>query len=117
MFDLGIWILAVMAVGLLLQIFLTFDQLIRRQYSNHRDAWEQDRRPNGFFWKAPGRFFSLGASFAQHRASLRLVFRTPEWIRSDAEAAALQRRFRWLVLAWNLGIVLAVPLVFLMAQR
>lgn len=33
--------------------FVVFDQLVRYEYENFREAWEANGRPFGFFWKPP----------------------------------------------------------------
>jgi len=103
-------ILLISLVGVLVAAFYYLDQLIRREYSCHRQAWEQDGRPNGFLFRPPElRFFSSGMAF--QRCSLAWPFYTPGWVRADATARRLHRRMRVCVLVWNVGLIAFIFLI------
>jgi hypothetical protein len=102
-------------VGVLLASFYFLDRLIRYEYSFHRDAWEQDRRPNGFLFRAPERTL-FGSAFAFQRCAFAWLFYTPLWIRTDSNARILLSRLRWCTLIWNLGII-AILVTFLISTR
>jgi hypothetical protein len=102
----------------LIAVFLTFDQLVRLEYSSYRTNWEKDGGPAGFFWTSPEhRTFRgrLTRSLTRSRVSLTWLFTTPEWIQVDEQARRLVRRLRILVLIWNVGIisvVIVTPLLY-----
>jgi len=101
-------------VFVLVSSFFTFDKLVRLQYEAHRSYWERDGGPRGFFWWAPGtrKWFriNLRSEWAFQRTNLRWFFSTPNWMRKDPQAVRLVRRFRLLVLIWNLGILLLLTI-------
>jgi hypothetical protein len=37
------------------------------------------------------------------------LFRTPQWTRGDDQATHLLRTLRWFVLAWNLAMLIFIP--------
>lgn len=87
--------------------FLTYDKLLRLQYEEHREAWEQDGRPSGAFWR-PKEPRGLRSWLAFQRTYFKWTWKTPEWARDDAKALRLLRRWRiiqlgglatWLVFA------------------
>ncbi|MBV9009385.1 MAG: hypothetical protein JO354_09515 [Verrucomicrobia bacterium] len=91
-------------VAVLLASFYFLDRLIRHEYAFHRDQWERDGRPNGFFFRPPElRWFRSG--FAFQRCALGWPLYTPEWVREDPTARTLHRRMRVCVLIWNLGFI------------
>jgi len=99
-------------VLLLLACFMAFDRLVRLEYASHRSAWESDGSPRGFFW-SPVEATTLRGYVARQRLSLVWLFSTPQWVRQDPGASRLLRRLRGLVLAWNLGIIAAVAVMWL----
>ena len=102
--------LLVLALTLLLPSFLAFDRLVRLEHDSHLDAWEEDGRPNGMFWRAPGSYWSqLRSGFASNRCMFVWLFRTPQWTRGDDQATHLLRTLRWFVLAWNLAMLIFIP--------
>jgi hypothetical protein len=104
--------LVLLLLPVLLGAFVTFDQLIRREYAAHRADWERDGRPHGFFWRPPVTdrpdwLARAGWSLAQWRV-MGWLFRTPLWAATDSRAVRLLRRLRILVLVWNVGIGVGV---------
>jgi hypothetical protein len=92
-------------IAVLVRAFMLFDELIRAEYEHHRSAWEADRRPSGFFWRAPQRVF-LVSQLARQRLAYSLLFRTPPWIAGSPALVALLRRFRIAVLVWNIAALI-----------
>lgn len=94
--------------------FITFDKLVRLEYSSHRTDWEEDGKPHGFFWvpteskSAAGWLVNVGSSAASWRTSFAWLFFTPEWVRGDEKALRLIFWLRILVFTWNLGTIGAV---------
>jgi hypothetical protein len=97
-----IWfLLAVIALGTAIPLSLSaMDSLIRREYDLHRSDWEQDGRPIGSFF-LPSEARPFRSRFAFHFCTLVWLFSTPQWIRSDATAAAFLRKLRWSTLMGN----------------
>ena len=91
---------------LLFYAFFLFDRLVQAEYQEHREAWEADGRPAGFFWRPPGSGFLAGGP-ARTRLALALLFRTPGWIAESPALTAQLRRHRGLVLVWNVSILIA----------
>jgi hypothetical protein len=106
-------------VPILLGAFLTFDQLVRRQYVRHRAAWERDGAPRGLLWHPQpkedpeGRMPLGGSSAPGPWLLLNWVCRTPTWIASDPVAVRLVRRLRALVVIGNVGAAGAFASQFL----
>ena len=97
-------LLLIALFGVLVATFYYLDQLIRREYSFHRQAWERDGRPNGFVFRPPEvRFFSSCIAFQW--CSVAWSFYTPEWVRADPIARTLHRRMRVCGFISNAGFV------------
>jgi len=104
----------VLLVPVLFYAFFLFDRLVQAEYQEHREAWEADGRPAGFFWRPPeSRFLACGP--ARTRLALALLFRTPGWIAASPALTTQLRWHRWLVLVWNVGILVAF--VFFLRSR
>jgi hypothetical protein len=84
--------------------FLLFDRLIRAEYEQHRQIWEADGRPAGYFWR-PAECTLIASRFAKSRLSLVWLFQTPAWIANSPVLRALLRQHRLAVLIWNVGIL------------
>jgi hypothetical protein len=69
---------------------ILFDRLVKWEYEHHREQWERDGRPVGYFWKADECGFWSGDN-AKKRVEFLWIFRTPRWI---SESPVCQR---WLV--------------------
>ena len=107
--------------------FITFDQLIRLEYNSYRSQWEKDGKPRGFFW-FPREFWKsqnigwfnkwksqYASNWTMQRSHFIWLFSTPKWMKQDELAQKLVKRFRVLVLLWNLGFFSS--LIFLMVLR
>jgi hypothetical protein len=104
-------VLLVMLIAVLFGAFYFLDRLIRYEYQFHREAWERDGRPVGFFFRPPETSW-LHSSFAFQRCEFAWLFRTPQWTRADSAARTLLSRLRWCVLVWNIGIIIYFLLSF-----
>ena len=93
-------ILLLIGAVALVYSFVTFDRLVRAQYERHREAWIEDGRPRGFFWRAP-ECTSFASSVALHRLTLTLLFSTPAWVADSTAYRTLLKRLRVSVLLWN----------------
>jgi len=82
-----------------------FDRIVRREYSHHREIWEADGKPCGYFWlpdDAPLRFNPAGG-----RLGCKWLFqRPPLWTRNDDVAAGLLRSYRIVGRSAIVGFVL-----------
>jgi hypothetical protein len=102
----------------LIAAFVTFDKLVRLEYSSYKQEWEGDGKPHGFFWiptesKSMGFMVSFGSSIAFQRRAFSWLFVTPAWMKESDRALRLVFWLRVFVLAWNVGIVISVlTLVF-----
>ena len=103
--------LLVTLLAVLLASFYFLERLIRYEYAAHRDAWEHDGRPNGFFFRPPDTTW-LRSGMAFQRCALGWPFYTPSWVRGDPAARTLHRRMRWCLLIWNVGIITFFVFVF-----
>jgi hypothetical protein len=93
-------------VPLLIWAFNTFDNLIKLQYEKFHQQWIKDGQPSGLFRRPDGRLPSFHGGIATQKSMLILLFNKPEWIASSAQASKLLKKYRILVLAWNIGIIL-----------
>ena len=104
----------------LLYGFWMFDVIVRAEYANHRDLWENDGKPRGIFW-IPREVRTLGglgvsfrSSIARERCQYRWLFNTPQWIQDDEAVFVALRRFRICIATWNIvGLCIFAPLVIL----
>lgn len=102
------------AVALLLLwmgVALSFDSLVKLEYSGHWDEWVSDGRPRGLLW-VPIRE-SAPSLTAFWFLSVRWAFVTPLWMRADARAKRLLYRYRILLAGW----CIAAPLGFLLLTQ
>lgn len=88
------------------QMFL-FDRLVRWEYDHHREQWERDGRPVGYFWKADGCNFWSGDA-AKKRVEFLWLFRSPCWIAETPECRRwlAKRRAIFLLCSIAVGSVL-----------
>ena len=104
--------LVLLLLPVLLGAFVTFNRLVCLEYTAHRENWVRDGRPLGFLWRppaadCPGWWARAGWTFAQPRAVLFWLFRTPRWAAGNAAALRLVWRLRAFALVWNVGVVSA----------
>ena len=97
------FILIILAIFLLFA-FITFDQIVKIEYSNFRDDWNEDGKPRGIFWSPPGGS-ALSGWGEMHRISFLWLFKTPGWAAENMNIRALFNRLRLLVLIWCVGIL------------
>ncbi len=91
-------------MGGLLFAFFNFDVLVKIEHRKYRDEWNFDGKPRGFFWR-PVESTWFSSSIAAQKLSLRLLFKTPNWVHNDIEAMSRLKRLRLSVLIFNVGIV------------
>jgi hypothetical protein len=93
-------------IPVLIWAFNTFDNLIKLEYEKFHQQWIKDGQPSGLFWHPDGCRPSFHGGIATQKSMLLLLFNKPEWIASSAQACNLLKKYRILVLAWNIGIIL-----------
>lgn len=92
----------VIVVPILIGTFLAYDRLVWIEYTHHRDAWERDGRPKGYYFvpKESPRFATSWYWFVW-------PFVAPKWI-SDADGS---RTWLWIlrggVAGWNVIMLVA----------
>ncbi len=81
-----------------------FDCFVRLEYEQHREQWERDGKPSGFFWrpKECGFWFS---HLAMHRLAHAVIFKTPAWAAERPECR------RWLALMRVTSLVGAIGMI------
>ena len=95
----------------LLTGFVSFDQLVRVQYTVHYQDWLMDHKPDGFLWRPPGhsiwnRFFWDRMNWSGYWCFHTWMFRTPQWSKLDKVAGRHLWLMRTCVLVWNVGFLL-----------
>ena len=98
--------LFVLLVPFLIWAFNTFDNLIKLEFEDFHQQWIADGRPSGLYWRPAGYRPSLQGGIATQRSMLVLLVGRPEWVASSDYASRLQRRYRILVLTWNICLLL-----------
>jgi hypothetical protein len=84
--------------------FVNFDKLVKIEYTKYRKDWIKDGKPRGFFWWPPERTL-FSSSLALQALSLKWLFKTPQWMNSDAVAIQRLKRLRLSVLTFYVGII------------
>jgi hypothetical protein len=80
---------AIVAMATILYQMSLFDRLIRWEYEHHRDQWERDGKPDGYFWRA-GECKFWSSDMAKKRLTGVWLFKTPGWVATSPECR------RWL---------------------
>jgi hypothetical protein len=100
-------IVAVLAIGGLLNAFYEFDRIVRIEYEFHRSVWEKDGSPQRLFYPR----FKVDSNFKTGLATNRVmsvwVFNTPLWARTSPDLLRRFRRYRICVLLWNAVCIFA----------
>jgi hypothetical protein len=102
--------------SILIGAFITFDKILKIQYSEFKSTWEADGRPYGFFWK-PKDTQWLRSSLAKIRISYQWLFRTPHWAQDSKTTRKYFIRFCLLVLCWNVGLLIFFGLLLVVNTR
>jgi len=97
----------------LLHIFLTFDNVVRFEYTKNREAWEADGRPHGFLWRPP-ECTLFRSTWATHRLTLVWLFKTPFWASESSICKKNLVHFRIYFIVWHIVIIGGL---FLVASR
>lgn len=82
-------VVAIVVIATILYQMSLFDRLIRWEYDHHRDQWERDGKPDGYFWRA-GECKFWSSDMAKKRLTGVWLFKTPGWAATSPECR------RWL---------------------
>ena len=106
----ALWILAGVAVilSVIYQMRL-FDCLVRWEYEHHRDQWERDGRPEGYFWRPKEAAFWSSDS-AKKQLGFVWLFRTPDWIAERPDCR------RWLNRLRTISFLATLAVLFVLAR-
>jgi hypothetical protein len=91
----------------LIGLMWLFDCLVRWEYDHHREQWERDGKPDGFFWRAKECVF-WSSDFAKKKLSFWWMFKTPGWISESQRTRRWLFRLRMLFYIWILFWILVV---------
>ena len=88
-----------------------FDSLVRWEYQHHREQWERDGKPDGFFWRAE-ECVPWSSGIAKKRLDVQWLFKTPTWAAETDQCRLwlLQRRIICAVGVLAVLVVLATLL-------
>ena len=98
------------AIGVLIYGQYLFCKFIQIQYESHKDTWIADGKPNGLFWSAP-EDSSFSGNLSGQVLSMKIIFKTPEWVSHSNEAQKYLKRQRIIATIWYL-LVLSVVVFF-----
>lgn len=99
-------ILFFLLIPILIWAFNTFDNLIKLEYEIFHQQWLKDGQPSGLYWRPADYRPSLHSGFATQKSMLILLFKKPEWVASSAQACSLLKKYRILILTWNISVIL-----------
>jgi hypothetical protein len=99
-------ILFFLLIPILLWAFLTWDSLIKLEHEKFHQQWLNDEKPSGMFWRSTKSRPSFRSGIATQKFMFVWLFKNPEWVESSEEALILIKRYRVLVLTWNVSIIL-----------
>ena len=95
-------ILVFLLVPILIWAFRTFDNLMKHEYEQFHNQWIEDGKPSGIYWRPRECHPSFQGVMATQRSMIKILFRKPDWAASSVYASRLIRRYRILVLIWNI---------------
>lgn len=98
-------ILFILLIPVLVWAFNTFDNLIKLEYEKFHEQWIKDGQPSGLYWRPTDYRPSFHCGIATQKSMLILLFNKPEWVASGGQAYNLLKKYRILVVTWNIGII------------
>ncbi|HXB02762.1 MAG TPA: hypothetical protein VNV15_08105 [Opitutaceae bacterium] len=84
-----------------------FDCLVRWEYDNHREQWERDGKPDGFFWRAKECVF-WSSDLAKKKLGFWWMVKTPDWISESPKLRRQLFQMRIIFYIWNFSWILVV---------
>ena len=105
------WLIAMAIIFAIVYHMWLFDYLVRWEYEHHREQWERDGKPSGFFWR-PKECVFWSSHSAMHRLAGIVIFRTPDWAAERPECRRWILGMRLTLLAAGLCALLFIGVVF-----
>ena len=99
-------IVIILLIPILIWSFNTFDNLIKLEYETFHQQWLKDGQPSGLYWRPADYHPSFHSGFAAQKSMLILLFKSPEWVTSSDLGSNLLKKYRILVLTWNISIII-----------
>ncbi len=93
-------------IPILLWAFFTWDNLIKLEHENFHHQWVKNGKPTGMFWRPPNTSRSYSSGMATQKFMFVWLFKNPEWVESSDDGMRLIKRYRILVLVWNISVIL-----------
>jgi len=93
-------------VPILLWAFTTFDHLIQLEYESFQYHWILDKQPVGMQWRPENYPRNFHGGKGSQYYWFMWLFKKPDWVKKSNKATILLTRYRILILAWNMGIIL-----------
>ena len=97
------------ALAAVLYYMRLFDSLVRWEYEHHREQWERDGKPDGFFGRGE-RCVPWSSGVAKKRLDVAWLFNTPDW------AAQAPQCRRWLLQKRIISAAAALVILILFAR-
>lgn len=102
--------------AVLYQMYLV-DRLVRWEYEHHREQWERDGKPDGYFWHATECAF-WSSDVAKKQVGFVWLFKTPRWIAERPECRRWLFQMRGITWVGSLAIAsLVVRILFHLLVR
>jgi len=90
---------------ILLIDFILFDKILRFEYENHREIWEEDQKPIGILW-VPDKASVLYGSYARNSLAIKWLFKNPQWAQNERKVTEWLHWHRRLIFIFVAGIFL-----------
>ena len=100
-------LLAIVAVVVVVYSMWLFDCLVKWEYEHHRERWEQDGKPDGFFWRAK-ECSRWSSDLAKKRVQLSWLFEAPEWIMQRQECRSWLTQMRIIFVVACLAVLIVL---------
>jgi hypothetical protein len=90
--------------GAIIYYMKLFDLLVGWEYQNHRDQWERDGKPDGFFWRG-AECIPRSSGLAKKRLDVKWLFKTPDWAVQNTKCRFWLMQRRCIAAAVAVGIL------------
>lgn len=85
--------------------FIIFDKILRFEYENHREIWEEDKKPIGILW-VPDKASVLYGSYARNSLAIKWLFKNPQWAEHEREVIKWLYWYRRLTFVFFAGVII-----------
>jgi hypothetical protein len=96
---------------ILINCLISFDKFVRMEYETDRDAWIADGKPGGIFWSVPEES-TISTAIAGQMLSIKIIFRTPQWVKRNPNALRCLKRLRISAMVWYASVACSVLVAF-----